>query len=613
MKLKKGISLIILVVTIIVIIILAGSIILSLSQNNPIKSAEEATFRSNLDVISSKLNLYISDQYSNTLGKFDVSTMTGNLSTFVSDAVNYDSEYSVVCGKLLYKGTDDSKIQIAKDMGVIAGVVTINGVAVNSPDISYLPESTTQAITYDGSGNPVAMALSVAKTDTTWYDYSTTNKKWANIKTSNSGNEVYWVWIPRYAYRILYFDSVANRNTYAMNGTVTGLLGYSNSKGVVKADGVTIDTTFKRLYGAIDIKFLAGTTNVVADGTALPNDYIVHPAFTFGGKNLPGIWSAKYEASSSNPGATYGGDNVTTLQVRVLPGITSWRNIQVGNIQTVCMNMTNSNGSVGTTTSLDTHQMKNSEWGAVTYLAHSKYGKNGTEVAINSSSSYYTGGGTGLAYNTNVNQSTTGTVYGVYDLSGGAWEYTAAFLNNGNSYLGSYGTNKYFTSDTLNPEYTKYYDIYEPSDEEKQGGTFYGSTGIALWNSSSPYNVVDMAGEEANNIIRKRITYGTFAKFANTRGDGLFETSTTTSYYGKYTSGTAGSNWLISTTSSSGQPNTGWYNDYNLTGYAYYPWFGRGGYCDNGSSAGLFCSYATSGYAASYYSFRPVLACGVAL
>jgi len=45
---KKGISLIVLVITIIVIIILAGAVILSLSTNNPIASANKATAMSDI-------------------------------------------------------------------------------------------------------------------------------------------------------------------------------------------------------------------------------------------------------------------------------------------------------------------------------------------------------------------------------------------------------------------------------------------------------------------------------------------------------------------------------------------------------------------------------------
>ena len=106
----------------------------------------------------------------------------------------------------------------------------------------------------------------------------------------------------------------------------------------------------------------------------------------------------------------------------------------------------------------DSHMMKNMEWGAVAYLSHSKYGTctNGTciEVAINSNSSYYAGGGTSNAYKTNVTQSTTKNIYGVYDLSGGAWEYTMG--NMVNSSKGFYSSNSGFKTSPNQ----KYYDSY---------------------------------------------------------------------------------------------------------------------------------------------------------
>ena len=73
--------------------------------------------------------------------------------------------------------------------------------------------------------------------------------------------------------------------------------------------------------------------------------------------------------------------------------------------------------------------MKNDEWGAVAYLSKSRYGKS-AEVDRNGNSSYYTGGGSGNAYVNNVGQSTTG----------GAWEYVAAYVDNGDSNLTSYGS-----------------------------------------------------------------------------------------------------------------------------------------------------------------------------
>ena len=217
--------------------------------------------------------------------------------------------------------------------------------------------------------------------DKDWYDY--TGKKWANAKTSDGSM---WVWIPRYAYSIT--------------------SGYHSSSA-----------------GNIDVEFMKGLTNETSTGRKSFNNasgqgkWNIHPAFNYG-TTVSGIWVAKFEASNS------GG------KIKVEPGVQSWRSITVNDIYTNCLNYNKT---------LNSHMMKNDEWGAVAYLSKSKYGKN-AEVDINSDSSYYTGGGSGNAYVTNVGQSTTGTVHGVYDMSGGAWEYVAAYVNNGNSNLTSYGS-----------------------------------------------------------------------------------------------------------------------------------------------------------------------------
>ena len=88
---------------------------------------------------------------------------------------------------------------------------------------------------------------------------------------------------------------------------------------------------------------------------------------------------------------------------------------------------------------VDTHMSKNNEWGAVAYLTHSIYGRcinstTCTEIGINNNTSYVTGYGspagsdenvTNGAYNTTLGQnaSTTGNIYGIYDMSGGAFDY----------------------------------------------------------------------------------------------------------------------------------------------------------------------------------------------
>jgi len=212
--------------------------------------------------------------------------------------------------------------------------------------------------------------------DPEWYDY--TAKKWANAKTSDGSM---WVWIPRYAYSIT--------------------SGYHSSS-----------------TGNIDVEFMKGLTNETSIGrTTFQNasgqgNWNIHPTFNYG-TTVSGLWVAKFEASNS------GG------KIKVEPGVQSCSCITVNDIYTNCLNYNKT---------LNSHMMKNDEWGAVAYLSKSKYGKN-AEVDINSDSSYYTGGGSGNAYVTNVGQSTTGTVHGVYDMSGGALEYVAAYVNNGNSSL----------------------------------------------------------------------------------------------------------------------------------------------------------------------------------
>ena len=54
---KKGISLIVLIVTIIVIIILASVVILAISKNNPINSAKEAKFKSDVRLFQNELDM----------------------------------------------------------------------------------------------------------------------------------------------------------------------------------------------------------------------------------------------------------------------------------------------------------------------------------------------------------------------------------------------------------------------------------------------------------------------------------------------------------------------------------------------------------------------------
>ena len=272
--------------------------------------------------------------------------------------------------------------------------------------------------------------------DSDWYDYSA--KKWANAKTADGSM---WVWIPRFAYSI-------------------PSTGYHKSTAT-----------------EISIEFMKGTRNETTSGRTSFNNasgqgnWNIHPAFNYG-QTVSGIWVAKFEASNSNG------------KIMVQPGVSSWRSISVNDIYTNCINYNKT---------LNSHMMKNDEWGAVAYLSRSKYGTN-KEVTINSNSSYYTGGGSGNAYaTTNTAQSTTGNVYGVYDMSGGAWEYVAAYVNNGNANLTNYGSSLVNGDPKTKNVYTKASsESYENNYQQNKGvygdavyETSTSGSGTTSWDSDS--------------------------------------------------------------------------------------------------------------------------------
>ena len=177
---------------------------------------------------------------------------------------------------------------------------------------------------------------------------------------------------------------------------------------------------------------------------------------------LAGCWVGKFETSNN------GG------KIQIKGGTSSWRRISVNEIYNTCVGMNSSENSYGLSTDdsvIDPHMMKNTEWGAVAYLAQSKYGKN-SEVTINSDSNYYTGGGSGTSYRTNVGQSTTGNVTGIYDMSGGTWEYVAAYVGDVS-----------IEASNLQNAPTRYKDQYSYS--AYIAPTSGGQYGDALWETSS--------------------------------------------------------------------------------------------------------------------------------
>jgi hypothetical protein len=362
-------------------------------------------------------------------------------------------------------------------------------------------------------------------------------------------------------------------------------------------------------------------------------DYVVHPAFTNesnigyvnGGwkKELTGIWVSKFEAgyAGGNNNADkvdskikYSQENVwasryetgtgkdgsikarnfynkneydyatTAIKYPTFQGLTySMNYINHSDAFSISRALTDDNNIYKLSNKeTDSHLIKNSEWGAVSYLGQSQYGLNGTNIRINnltlnnSVPTIYAV--TGYAAKTlqdgdtkledagpvsstdkvykwtekdGQTASCTGTIYGIYDMSGGTWERSAAIVNNGNDSgnLNTYG--KAIMNALNNGKSSEYVTVY-PTNESK---------GQSLDDAS-----------KSNYAVNTKIY-----------GDAIRETST------------------------AGLGQTSWYSDYSYFVGALFTFFERGGVFWNTSGAGLFWFSRNGGNSVYYGGFRSVL------
>ncbi len=119
---KKGISLIVLIITIIVIIILAGSIIINISKNNPIKSATEAKFKNDASSYINELHLYETNKYSQFIGDYDITTINSegsDMKNIITSIKTSDiDKFKIKNGNLVFIGTDSDEIDWARSLGI---------------------------------------------------------------------------------------------------------------------------------------------------------------------------------------------------------------------------------------------------------------------------------------------------------------------------------------------------------------------------------------------------------------------------------------------------------------------------------------------------------------
>ena len=513
---KSGFTLVELLAVIVILAIILAIAVPSISKL--IDRTSRGAFESDAKMVLKAIEYKMLEDRSINLNDINESTIktsynidNSNFQTLTVKEMN-DKIYITIVGKNKFAGLTVSGTKTYTS--VIDTVTTFIGGA-NAPVLAegMIP------IKWDTA---TSTWVNTTSSDTDWYNYDTTNKIWANARTADGS---FWVWIPRYVYRI----PVANWHT-----SIEGTIDIQFSKGVD-------DNWNKAIVGEIDLREGAEASNIGTNG----NKYTNHPAFTFGSTELTGIWVAKFEASG------------TTTAVDFKPNIASLRSQTVGILFTAARNMeTNTRYGWGTSgNNIDTHMMKNSEWGAVAYLSQSTYGKN-AEIWINPSSDFITGcagatvsaaaaAGCANAYNTanGLQASTTGNIYGIYDISGGAWEYTADYVDNGHSNLGDGST--ILTADN------KYKDVYTKATTDS----------------------------EPNNYLL----------IINKKGEATYETST------------------------SGSGATSWNGDYSYMPRTDAPWFVRGGNCYGGSRAGAFGFYNYSGNADSGLGFRASVLVGAGL
>ena len=354
-----------------------------------------------------------------------------------------------------------------------------------------------------------------------WYNYE--NKIWANaIVLEDKTKEVkvgeiipendiqsYFVWIPKYSYQLWNLEKYEGISNQESGKIHTILIRFG-----------TENTT--------DTKEGECTTPTSGNGNCKVYDYMTHPAFL--SFDSTGVWVGKFESSykraTSTETAQVNSSDSTKLQIK--PDVYSWRNITLGNAFKVSYDYLRSDES---------HLMKNTEWGAVAYLQHSKYGSM-TSIRMNNNNAYKTGyasvaeptlgfntgeisipgnlNGTTSDitqyYNTKVGYtaSTTGNISGIYDMSGGAWEYVMGYNINANAVGGGSELTSIYGDFFTNSKWGKYYDKY--SNAEVDASKYQtGLLGDAT-REMGPFGSV----KDPDGVTRYRASwYGEFAAFVH--------------------------------------------------------------------------------------------------
>ena len=425
MNKRKGFTLVELLAVIVVlaiVLIIAVPGVLSI-----INKTKDSAYDRQIDMIKEAAKNYVTansitwngDNPKSTLVTLDMLQSGGYLDKKILDPRD---KKEILCANVLVSKDNKNKITYDVDM-------TCNDAQPITPRVG----SGMIPIVYDGTNWVKADS---SNKNFAWFNYG--NQQWANVATVTEDVRqtlldapvdtivpmdkinTMFTWIPRFKYKLF------------------------------NVDGMVSPVGNKNLAGdyMIDIQFeTASTTKSMGTQNG---EWLTHPAFTFGGQELEGFWMAKFETGYKDATTTAEAqvNALDPTKIIVKPNVYSWRSIQVVNMYKNAQGMKEASNPYGFTSIEDPHLAKNMEWGAMAYLTQSKYGKQGNnayalaekEVRINNNNTYLTGCGAdsqkaaGVAscnsYETanGMSASTTGNISGIYDTSGGAWDYVAGVM-----------------------------------------------------------------------------------------------------------------------------------------------------------------------------------------
>ena len=185
-------------------------------------------------------------------------------------------------------GKEEVTESIFKEVQKIEGnYALVNGVYVNKPDLSGFNSKYTRYLNVSDEGKMIPGEwITTEANDLEWYSYK--DAKWANIYYEVNGANTYYVWIPRYCFKL---NQDSERSDVKFIDT---------SNNYIDADGNKI--TWEQLQ---------------EEGYQIPE------AFQFSDYRIPGYWAMKYTAGDITTPSTINFD------MSVYRGVVTVKNIKL--------------------------------------------------------------------------------------------------------------------------------------------------------------------------------------------------------------------------------------------------------------------------------------------